>query len=109
MCSESISEEDRPAALIPPARLTQRWRLKRAAALPGYRLEVEFVDGMSGIVDLSALIASKDAGVFARLRDPVEFAKIYLAYGAATWPGEIDLAPDAMYAAISQTGEWKPA
>lgn len=27
--------------------------------------------------------------------------------GVVTWPGEIDLAPDAMYAAIAATGEWR--
>jgi hypothetical protein len=27
-------------------------------------------------------------------------------YGAVTWPGEIDLAPDAMYAAIAAEGKW---
>jgi len=27
-------------------------------------------------------------------------------YGAVTWPGEIDLAPDAMYAEITATGAW---
>jgi hypothetical protein len=26
--------------------------------------------------------------------------------GVVTWPGEIDLAPDAMYKAIQQNGEW---
>jgi len=26
--------------------------------------------------------------------------------GAVTWPGELDLAPDAMHAAIRRTGVW---
>ncbi|SPE30180.1 hypothetical protein SBA5_760010 [Candidatus Sulfotelmatomonas gaucii] len=29
-----------------------------------------------------------------------------LEYGAVTWPGELDLAPDAMHAAILEQGEW---
>jgi hypothetical protein len=29
-----------------------------------------------------------------------------LEYGAVTWPGEIDLAPDAMYEEIKQNGTW---
>jgi len=37
-------------------------------ALPNYRLSVRFVDGLTGTVDMSALIASPQAGVFARLR-----------------------------------------
>jgi hypothetical protein len=27
-------------------------------------------------------------------------------HGAVTWPGEIDLAPDAMYAEIKRGGHW---
>jgi len=27
-------------------------------------------------------------------------------YGVVTWPGEIDLAPDAMHQAIRETGQW---
>ncbi len=30
----------------------------------------------------------------------------YVKDGAVTWPGEIDLAPDAMYQAIKAQGEW---
>jgi hypothetical protein len=74
--------------------------------LPEYRLSVEFMDGLKGIVDLHALITSPQAGVFARLRDRVLFEQVHLAYGAVTWPGEIDLAPDAMYDEIKRNGRW---
>ena len=73
-----------------------------------YRLEVRFADGTAGEVDMSRLIDAPDAGVFARLRDPVEFARAYIEHGAVTWPGELDLAPDAMYDAISAQGSWTP-
>jgi hypothetical protein len=49
------------------------------------------------VTDLSALIHSEDAGVFASLRDPALFSRARVVYGAVTWPGEIDLAPDALY------------
>ncbi len=55
---------------------------------------------------MSRLVHSAKAGVFAALADPPTFAKVYLEYGVVTWPGEVDLAPDAMYAAIHQHGEW---
>ena len=85
------------------------WRVRQVRALPGYRLLVTFVDGLSGAVDMSALIASAEAGVFARLRNPELFAAVRLEHGAVTWPGELDLAPDAMHAAIRKHGEWKLA
>ena len=46
------------------------------------------------------------AGIFAALRDPAVFAKAFVEYGAVTWPGEIDLAPDAMYDEIEKQGRW---
>jgi hypothetical protein len=82
------------------------WRLTAVKPLPGYQLSVIFIDGTEGIVDMSQLVLSKEAGVFSALRDVNVFNKVYLEYGATTWPGEIDLAPDAMHAAIKRHGKW---
>ena len=82
------------------------WWVARVQALPGFRLTVQFVDGTVGEVDLSRLVTSEQAGVFSKLRDPELFAKVWLDYGAVTWPGELDLAPDAMYDAIQAHGCW---
>jgi hypothetical protein len=73
-----------------------------------YRLSVRFVDGTAGEVDLSRLVLSNNAGVFAALRDPTLFAKAFVEYGAVVWTGEIDLAPDAMYDEIRKQGRWTP-
>ena len=51
-------------------------------------------------------IASPQAGVFARLRDRTLFEQVHIEMGAVVWPGELDLAPDAMHAAIKEHGEW---
>lgn len=82
------------------------WRVRSVHALPAYKLQVVFVDGLSGYVDLSSLVHAPHAGVFAALADPLLFAQVFVEFGAVTWPGEIDLAPDAMYAAINKGGEW---
>jgi len=58
------------------------------------------------MVDLSGLVHSAQAGVFAALADPALFAQVKLCYGAVAWPGELDLAPDAMHVAIKKHGEW---
>jgi Protein of unknown function (DUF2442) len=81
-------------------------RLASIEVLPDYRLRVRFLDGTEGLVDLSARVRSPEAGVFAALADPDLFAKASVHLGAVTWPGELDLAPDAMHAAIRQTGVW---
>jgi len=82
------------------------WRAIEVHPLSNFRLRVRFVDGLEGIVDMSALIHSQTAGVFAQLADPFRFAQAFVAHGAVAWPGEIDLAPDAMYAEIKKLGHW---
>ncbi|MGA8029189.1 MAG: DUF2442 domain-containing protein [Bryobacteraceae bacterium] len=83
------------------------WRVEAVSPLDGFRLAVRFLDGTTGTVDLSGLVRSDRAGVFAPLADPCLFAQVFVEHGAVTWPGELDLAPDAMYAEIKEHGEWK--
>ena len=77
-------------------------------ALPGHTLWVAFADGTSGRVDMSKLIFSATSGVFKALRDPDHFEQVGIVLGAVTWPGELDLAPDAMYDALKASGTWIP-
>lgn len=67
------------------------------------------MDGTQGEIDLSGLVRSPDAGVFAALMDQELFNQVYLEYGAITWPGEIDLAPDTMYEAVKKAGVYRPS
>jgi len=52
------------------------------------------------------LIFSQHAGVFEVLKNAQLFNQVYVGHGAVTWPGEIDLAPDAMYKEIKKHGKW---
>ena len=45
----------------------------------------------------------------APLRDRSFFERVYIDHGAVAWPGEIDLAPDAMYEQVSEQGKPTPA
>ena len=91
---------------IPPIRPSAPWRVKEVQPLDGFRLPVVFADHLCGEVYLAGLVHFPKAGVFASLADPKMFAKVSLQYGAVVWPGEIDLAPDAMHAAIQEAGVW---
>lgn len=77
-------------------------------ALGDFRLHARFFDGTEGTVDMSALVLAPDAGVFAGLADPSRFAEAYVEMGAVAWPGGLDPAPDAMYAALRDHGVWRP-
>lgn len=73
----------------------------------GFESTVQFRDGLVGVIDLSGLITSDDAGVFSVLRDQNFFNQAYLNHGAVTWPGDLDLAPDAMYENIKNQAQTK--
>jgi len=55
---------------------------------------------------MAAFINSDGAGVFAALRDEKLFQQMRVILGAVTWPGDLDLAPDAMQRAIKEQGQW---
>ncbi len=106
MRAESTTDEDPSASLTAKATPRSPWRVTAVEALPGFRLRVAFADGLTGTVDMSRMVHSPKAGVFATLADPSLFAQVKLDLGAVTWPGELDLAPDAMHAAIQEHREW---
>lgn len=66
-------------------------------------LSVRFADGVTGKV---RFLPSHLTGVFTPLKQADFFAKVFINDGVVTWPGEIDLAPDAMYDEIKRNGEW---
>ena len=107
MRTESHPREDSTAALVTPESAPRSpWSVTEVEALSGFRLRVAFADGIAGVVDVSALVHSPESGVFAALRDPSLFAQVTLEYNAVAWPGELDLAPDAMYDAIREHRVW---
>ena len=67
------------------------------------QLNVRFADGTSGAVHFDDAFFT---GVFEVLKDDALFRRAYVAHGAVTWPGELDLAPDAMYDEIKRNGIW---
>ena len=91
---------------IPAIVCNQPDDVAEVTALPGFRLHVRFNDGVEGDVDMSSFVHSSNAGVFAELADPDRFAQAHVQYGAVTWPGELDLAPDAMYTEMKKNGKW---
>jgi Protein of unknown function (DUF2442) len=63
-----------------------------------YCLFLRFKDGLSGRVRLDP---GELTGVLEPLRDVDFFNRVYIDGGAPAWPGEIDLAPDAIYRQIA--------
>ena len=81
------------------------WSIIGFNVLPNYKIEVLFADGTSGLADLAPRLSQGPLGDgFDPLCDERVFAQAYLEHGALTWPGGIDLAPDAMYQRIRASG-----
>lgn len=80
------------------------WNVTEVEIKKDLTLWVRFADNTSGYVIFSLQFFT---GVFAPLKDPQFFKKVFILDGVITWPGEVDLAPDAMYHEIREKGEWR--
>jgi hypothetical protein len=73
------------------------WDVVEVIPKTDYSLFVRFKDGLEGLVRLRE---EQLTGVLAALRDQGFFEQVFIDQGAVAWPGDIDLAPDAMYAGV---------
>jgi len=77
-----------------------------AKYVDGYRIELTFENGRSGVVDFATFISK--GGAFSRLSD-LDFFKRFQVneeLGVITWEQEIDVAPEILYS--EATGEPLP-
>jgi hypothetical protein len=102
MSIETTTEDHRTAGVIPAA----PWRIKAVNVLPGYRLSVTCNDGTSGIVDMSRLVTSEQAGIFSELKDVQIFGQVQLDLGVLTWPNGADLDPEWVHDEVSGNKTW---
>jgi hypothetical protein len=77
------------------------WDIVSVKPVNYLELVVQFLDGLEGIVKIKP---SSLTGVFESLKDKEYFNQVYVDHGVVTWPGELDLAPDAMYKEIKNNG-----
>ncbi len=80
-----------------------KWDVIDVKKIAPLALHVQFADGTTGMVKFEN---SHLTGVFEALKNPDTFDQVHIDNGAVAWPGDIDLAPDAMYAQIQSQGEW---
>jgi len=78
------------------------WDVVEVKSEADYCLFVRFQDGLSGRVRFRP---EELTGVLAPLRDPRFFNRVFIDQGAVAWPGDIDLAPDAMHRQIASDAD----
>ena len=68
-------------------------------ALPERRLELQFADDTTGLVNVDAVVRRYD-GIFSKLMDPAFLEQVHVdpELGTVVWPNGADLCPDVLYA-----------
>jgi hypothetical protein len=74
------------------------WDVVEIKAEADYWLFLRFKDGLSGRVRLDPV---EFTGILEPLIHIEFFNRVYIDGGAPAWPGDIDLAPDALYRQIA--------
>jgi hypothetical protein len=72
--------------------------------LDGFRLRVCFSDGSEGVRDFAALV-NEPGPMLEPLRDETYFARVFLEFGAPTWPNGFDIAPEWLRREMVAAGE----
>ncbi len=70
--------------------------------LEGYRLQVQFEGGVSGIVNVKELV--EFTGVFEYIKDEEHFAQVAAneELGVVCWPNGADLDSDVLYSIVTE-------
>ncbi|WP_219319657.1 DUF2442 domain-containing protein [Methylovirgula sp. HY1] len=72
--------------------------------LGGFRLRVRFSDGSEGTHDFSAVV-HETGPMLEPLRDDAYFSRVFLEFGAPTWPNGFDIAPEWLRREMADAGE----
>lgn len=78
------------------------WDVTEVKIIGDFELRVRFKDGVEGVVKF---LPTFFQGVFTHLREQSSFAQVMVVDGVVTWPGELDLAPDAMHDELKLNGQ----
>jgi Protein of unknown function (DUF2442) len=81
-------------------------KVKDVKVLAPHVLLVTFADGFSSVHDFARFKKEHDNAA-APLADPDCFARVFLDYGALTWPNGFDMCPDALRMEIEREGAEK--
>jgi hypothetical protein len=81
--------------------LTKVTRLEKLGSL---RLRVRFNDGSEGDHDFTAMV-NEPGRMLEPLRDVAYFSRVFLEFGAPTWPNGFDIAPEWLRREMQTAGE----
>jgi hypothetical protein len=72
--------------------------------LGAFKLRVRFSNGGEGVHDFSSMV-QEPGPMLQPLRDEAYFARVFLEFGALTWPNGFDIAPGWLCREMAVAGE----
>ena len=72
--------------------------------LGGYRLRIQFNDGSEGVRDFASTVR-EPGSMLQPLQDEGYFERVFLEFGALTWPNGFDIAPEWLRREMHEAGE----
>jgi hypothetical protein len=79
-------------------------KITQLEKLGGFRLRVKFNDGSEGVHDFTAEVAAPGS-MLTPLREESYFDRVFLEFGAPTWPNGFDIAPEWLRREMDRAGE----
>ena len=86
------------------SRVSMLTKVTHLDKLGGFKLRVRFNDGSEGIHDFAAMV-QEPGPLLEPLRDENYFARVFLEFGAPTWPNGFDVAPEWLRREMAAAGE----
>ena len=79
-------------------------KVTRLEKLEGFRLRVRFSGGSEGVHDFAAMV-QESGSALEPLRNEGYFARVFLEFGAPSWPNGFDIAPEGLRREMEAAGE----
>ncbi len=93
-----------PACLSNGFRVSTMIDVIGLSRLGHFKLRVEFSDGSAGDHDFAGMVA-EPGPMLEPLRDPSYFGRVFIDFGAPTWPNGFDVAPEWLRREMAAAGE----
>lgn len=81
--------------------------VRKFKRLGDYRLKLWFTDGLAGEWDFSELAKRMTGPMVEPFKDAAYFDRVFLEFGALTWPNGYDWSPEALHADMAAAGVLK--
>jgi len=79
-------------------------KIAKMEKLGAFRLRVRFTNGSGGVHDFSGMV-QEPGPMVEPLRDEAYFKRVFLEFGAPTWPNGFDIAPEWLRREMEAAGE----